>query len=212
MSAYADTAERLKTYQRLTLRNRVVGVLRIAVPILGLVALVGLVGQIYLSSLGARFGIGHVSVTRESVLVDAPQYAGVLRNGSAYRVSATSAEAAIASPDLIDLIDATLTVTRLDGVTIDLTTDRARLDTVNQLVLVAGTTNVLESTGTTAVFDNSQFDMQAQTLTGEGPVSVDYADGTHIDAKGLVYNSKTMVWTFSGATVTLPATPGADAP
>jgi lipopolysaccharide export system protein LptC len=212
MSAYADTADRLRTYQRLTWRNRFVGVLRIAVPILGVVVLVGLLGQIYLSSLGARFGIGHISVTQERVLVDAPQYAGVLDDGSAYRISAVSAEAAIGAPDLIDLLQTTLKVTGPDGVTMDLTADRARLDTINQLVLVAGTTHVVDSTGTTSMFDNSVFDTRAQTLTSQGPVTVNYADGTHIDAKGLIYNSKTMVWTFSGATVTLQSMPGAKKP
>jgi hypothetical protein len=56
------------------------------------------------------------------------------------------------------------------------------------------------------------FDWQAQVLTGKGPVVVDYADGTHLVATGLRYDAKTAVWTFTDATVTLPDTPGAEAP
>jgi hypothetical protein len=212
MSAQPDTANRLRTYQRLTLRNRVVGVLRLAVPLLGIVVLVLLVGQIYLSSLGSRFGVGQISVTRERVSIDAPQYSGVLDDGSIYRVSATSAEAALDATDVMDLSTASLSVVRTDGVTMDLSASMARLDTTRELVTIAGDTHVVESTGTTSTFANSVFDWQKQELTGRGPVVVDYADGTHLVAKGLVYNAKTAVWTFTDATVTLPNTPGAETP
>ncbi len=212
MSAHGDASDRLRTYQRLGMRNRVVGALRIGVPVLGVVVLVALVGQIYLSSLVGRFGVGHVTVTRERVTIDAPQYAGVLDDGAAYHISATSAQAALDAPDILDLNDVTLSVIRPTGVTLDLRADVAQLDTTNQLVIIAGDAHVVESTGTTSTFGNSVFDWQAQKLTSKGPVTVDYADGTHLVAKGLVYDPKTMVWTFSTATVTLPKMPGADAP
>jgi hypothetical protein len=212
MTAHADTAPRLRTYQRLTMRNRVVGVLRIAVPMLGVVVLLLLVGQIYLSSLGSRFGVGQIAVTRDRVTIDAPQYSGVLDDGSVYRVSATSAAAALDATDVMDLSTASLNIVRSNGVTMDLSATKARLDTTRELVTIAGDTHVVESTGTTSTFANSVFDWQAQVLTGKGPVMVDYADGTHLVATGLLYNAKTAVWTFTDATVTLPDTPGAEAP
>jgi hypothetical protein len=49
MTAHADADTRLRTYQRLTARNRIVAILRIGVPAIGIVVLVGLIGQIYLS-------------------------------------------------------------------------------------------------------------------------------------------------------------------
>ncbi|MET3899321.1 lipopolysaccharide export system protein LptC [Devosia sp. UYZn731] len=212
MNTHADTGPRLRTYQRLVLRNRVVGVLRIAVPLLGVVVLVLLVGQIYLSSLGSRFGVGQISVTRDRVTIDAPQYSGVLDDGSVYRVSATRAAAALNATDVMDLSTASINVVRTDGVTMDLSANMARLDTTRELVIIEGDTHVVESTGTTSTFANSVFDWQKQELTGKGPVVVDYADGTHLVAKGLRYNAKTAVWTFTAATVTLPDTPGAKAP
>ena len=57
MNLHADAARRLKVYKGLQARNRVVAVLRLGVPAMGAVALVLLVGQIYLSSLGSRFGV-----------------------------------------------------------------------------------------------------------------------------------------------------------
>lgn len=212
MTAHADAETRLRTYQRLTARNRIVAILRIGVPAIGTVVLVGLIGQIYLSSLGARFGIGQITVTREAVNVDAPEYAGVLDDGSRYHVAATSAQATLEATDLIELTDAALTIIRTNGVTTEANASVAQLDTTKELVIIPGQAHVTESTGTIGLLNDSVFDWHEQTLTTKGAVVVDYADGSHLVAKGLVYHAKSMTWTFSGATVTLPETPGAETP
>ena len=212
MIAPTEAATRLRTYQRLTQRNRIVAILRIGVPAIGVVVLLGLVGQIYLSGLGARFGIGQITVTREAVNVDAPEYAGVLDDGSRYHVSATSAQATLEATDLIVLADAGVSVIRTNGMTTNAKADTAQLDTTRELVIIPGRADVTESTGTVAVLNDSVFDWREQTLTTTGAVTIDYADGTHLVAKGLVYNTKSLTWTFSGATVTLPKTPGVETP
>lgn len=212
MSVTADSVDRLRTYQRLAGRNRIVSILRIGVPIIGAIVLVGLLGQIYLSSLGSRFGVDRIAVSRDRVTVDAPEYAGVLDDGTKYTVSAASAAAALNSTDIMNLTDAALTVTRTNGISTHLSAAMAQLDTTNELVTIPGMTDMTESTGTSSSFGNSVFDWASQTLTSQGPVVVDYADGSHLVAKGLVYDAKALVWTFSGATVTLPATPGAETP
>jgi hypothetical protein len=186
-----------------------VALLRIGVPALGAVALVALIGQIYLSSLGSRFGVGQISVTSERVTVEAPEYAGVLEDGTAYRVSASAAEAATGATDRIGLIEAQLIMTRPDGVRMQVKAPQALLDTTGRLVTVADVAYVSNSLGTSGMIYDSVFDYAAQQLTGRGPVTLDYADGTHIVAKGITYDAVGMVWTFSSATVTLPDTPGA---
>lgn len=212
MATHADLADRQRIYGRLARRNRIVSVLRWAVPALGALALVGLLGQIYLSSIGARFGIGQISLGPDAITVEAPEYAGVLADGSLYRVRAVSARAAIGSADLIDLLDATLSVTRTNGTVIEAQAALATLDTTRQLVLVEGVAHISDSTGTRGTLHNSTFDWAEQTLKGDGPVDIDYADGTTVVAKGMTYEAKSMVWTFSGATVTLPSTPGETIP
>lgn len=210
MTFQADAGERLATYQRLQRRNRVVAILRIGVPALGVVALVGLLGQIYLSSMSSRFSIGQVSVTREGISVDAPEYSGLLEDGTAYRVSATAARAAADATDRIGLDAARLVMTRADGVVTTVEAEMAVLDTTGELVVIEDVAHVATSEGTRGVIADSVFDYQTQTLKGEGAVTIDYADGTHLDAEGLTYDAKTMIWTFTRAVVTLPETPGAD--
>lgn len=209
MSLHADAAQRLAIYRGLAARNRIVAILRVGVPALGSIALVALVTQIYVSSLGSRFGVGQISVTSERVTVEAPEYAGVLEDGTAYRVSASAAEAATDATDRIGLSDAHLTMTRPDGVTMEVDAPQALLDTTHQVVIVEDVAYVRNSLGTSGVIEDSVFDYVAQELVGKGPVTLDYADGTHIVAEGITYDAVGLAWTFSNATVTLPDTPGA---
>jgi lipopolysaccharide export system protein LptC len=212
MNLHADAAQRLAIYRGLEARNRIVAILRIGVPVLGAVALSALLLQIYASSQTARFGISKVVVSPDSVTVETPEYSGVLDDGTAYRVSATSARADVDATDRIGLSEAALTMTKSDGVTILVETPAAVLDTTGQIVEIAGVARVSNSEGTSGILRNTMFDYQAQRLTGNGPVDIDYADGTQLEAEGLTYDAAALVWTFTRATVTLPDTPGANQP
>ena len=210
MNHSADVAHRSAIYRRLALRNRVVALLRIAVPATGVLALVVLIGQIYISSLASRFGIGQISISGDSVAIEAPEYSGILEDGSAYRVRATSARASLDAADLVQLAEAGVAIDRTDGVTVDIAAAQARLDMSRRIIVVDGPAHISDSTGTTAVIEQSSFDWTAQTLEGAGPVTIDYADGTHLEGTGITYDAKTTIWTFGRVTLTLPQTPGAD--
>jgi hypothetical protein len=204
----ADAAERLAIYRRLQGRNRIVAILRVGVPALGAILLVSLVGQIYISSLSSRFGVGRISVTREAVSVEAPQYAGVLDDGTTYKVWAAAAQASVDATDHIGLTSAALTLTRRNGVTMEVNAPIAVLDTTREVVTIQGIAYVEDSTGTSGTIYDSVFDYVSQTLLGKGEVHIDYADGTTLDGTGMTYDARSMVWTFSGANVNLPSTPG----
>ena len=208
MNQQADAAQRLAIYRRLEGRNSLVSILRIGVPVLGAIILVALVGQIYLASLGNRFGVGRIAVTRDSISVEAPQYSGILEDGTTYHVWAADAEAAITATDMIGLTSAALTMQRVSGVTMEVAAPAAMLDTTREIVLIEGVAYVEDSTGTSGTIHDSVFDYVSQTLLGKGAVHIDYADGTTLDGTGMTYDARSMVWTFSGANVTLPATPG----
>jgi lipopolysaccharide export system protein LptC len=210
MSLHADADYRHAIYRRLMARNRIVSILRIGVPALGVVALVGLLGQIYLSSLTSRFGIGQISVSRDSVSVEAPEYAGLLDDGTAYRVSATMAQAPIEASDQVALDSAKLVMTRSDGVVTTVDAQSAVLDTSRELVVIKNIANIATSEGTRGVVADSVFDYKTQALTGQGAVAIDYADGTKLVAEGMTYDATRLIWTFTRATVTLQDTPGAE--
>lgn len=208
MSSHVEPAQRLAIYQRLATRNRVVGVLRIALPVFGVLLLVGLMLQIYISSLANRFGIDQIAVSFDTVTVEAPEYSGLLDDGSNYRVSASMAEAPLSSTDQINLIDANLTITNPRGGTIQVRSEEALLDTSKELVTVEGLAYFEDSEGRTGEFSRSVFDAQSQTLNSQGPVDIAYSNGTTLTADTMIYDAKTLNWTFSNANVTLPNTPG----
>ena len=212
MNLHADAAQRLAIYRSLEARNRIVAILRVGVPVLGAVALSALLLQIYVSSQTARFGISKVMVSPDSVTVETPEYSGVLDDGTAYRVAAISARADVDATDRIGLSEAALTMAKPDGVTILVETAAAVLDTTSQIVEIPGVARVSNSEGTAGVLRDTVFDYTAQYLTGNGPVDIDYADGTQLEAEGLTYDAAALVWTFTRATVTLPDTPGANQP
>lgn len=204
----AGAAAHSRIYQRLERRNRLVGLLRLAIPVMGALVLAGLLMQIYLASFTGRFGVGRITVTPEAVIVDAPEYAGLLADGSAYRVWAETARSSAESTELIDLSDAHLVVDRIDGVQLKVDALAAQLDTSEQLTILPGLADVTDSTGTVGSLTNSVFDWSEQILTTNGAVAIDYADGSTVRAVGLTYDAAALVWTFSRAVVTLPATPG----
>lgn len=209
MDLHADAAQRLAVYRGLEARNRLVSILRVGIPALGVIALAALMLQIYVSSRTSRFGVGQIAVSSESITVETPEYSGLLDDGTAYRVSATSAHAAVDATDRIGLDNASLTMVKPDGVTMLVDARAAVLDTTNQLVEVADIAEVSNSLRTSGLLRNSVFDYAKQRLTSNGPVDIDYHDGTTIVAEGLTYDATTLIWTFTRATVTLPDTPGA---
>lgn len=206
--AFADQPGRNRQYKRLLRRNRVVGVLRFAVPALGSVLLVALLIQIVISSFGARFGIGKIEVTPDRIRVETPEYAGMLSDGSTYRVWAEEAAAAIANTDLISMRNVRVVLERPDGVRREASAVDAVLDTVNQQVRIENGTEISESSGISGHLTDSVFDWASQTLTANGPVTINYSDGSTVKAEGLVHEADRNRWTFTKAVVTLPETPG----
>ncbi|MCS6761734.1 MAG: hypothetical protein MO846_06970 [Candidatus Devosia symbiotica] len=208
----ADAAQRAVTYRRLQGRNRLVAILRIGVPALGVLVLASLLGQIYLSSLTGHFAVGRIAVSREAVTIEAPEYSGVLDNGTTYRVWAKSAKAAIDAADQVALTEAALTMRRTTGLVTQINAVNAMLDTGIETVTIPGVAVVEESSGTSGTILDSVFDYAAQNLVGRGSVHIDYANGTTLDGVGMAYDVDNTVWTFSRVNVTMPSTPGSKKP
>lgn len=197
-------------FQRLERRNRMVAALRILVPLGGLLVLAALTIQIILSTFTGRFGIERITISPEAITVDAPEYSGILQDGSSYTVSADTARASTTRTDIIDLNNASLVLDRQDGVQFQADAAQAQLDSTEQLVMVEGVAEIADTRGMTGTLTNSVFDWDAQVLTTKGPVVINQADGTTIVAEGLVYDASAVIWTFTNSVVTLPSTPGED--
>jgi lipopolysaccharide export system protein LptC len=201
----AQTADqRLSIYRSLIWRNRLIGLLRFAVPGLGAAIFLGLLVQIYISNLGQQFGISNISINRDTVTVETPQYAGVLGDGSTYRVSAAAAQAATGQLDLIDLTGASVILNRVDGVDMTADASLARLNVSEELVMIPDEIAVGNSLGASGVLRDSVIDYPAQTLESRGGVDFTFTDGMHLQARTMLYDASTQTWQFTGAHLTIP--------
>jgi hypothetical protein len=214
MSATTGTADLRDTiYARLRRRNRVVGALRLGVPAAGVLVFAIFAAQIFLANLRNQFGIGSVSFSGDTVTVETPSYSGVLDNGDVYKVAAASAQTAISNPDLIELTDATLQLTKTTGNQMTARVSHGTFATLKQVLAVPGSASVGDSAGNAGMLQNVSVNLAARTLTTDGPVSITMADGSTIEAAGLDYDATTDRWDFHGPvrlTATQPA--GEDSP
>lgn len=201
---------RARTYKRLMGRNRRVAVARWAVPILGTLVFLALAAQIYISRLGGQLSLAGLTIDRNTAVIEAPEYAGVLSDGTAYRVAASQARAPLGSTDKITLLGAWVVLTDPDGGVTKAEAAEALLDTTSQEIYIEGAADVENSDGTLGRFEDVTIDWQTQVFTATGGASLLFEDGTTIVADGAVYSIQSGQWQFTRSTVSLPQTPGAD--
>src|SRR5690348_14116876 len=105
----ADTYDqRADLLGRILMRNRIVDVLRIVVPAIGVAAFVVLAAQIYIANIANQYGVSGIRIDRGVVVVEAPKYSGTGATGSRYLVSAREARTPLDRTNMIDLNDATM--------------------------------------------------------------------------------------------------------
>lgn len=197
----ANPEVRAGLYRRLNRRNRVVGVLRIVVPLFGVALLGFLIAQIMIANALKDFGVTGISIERDRLLIETPEYEGVTENGTRYRVVARTASALLSKADVIELGEATLELDRPDGVSFSATAKRALYDLISQTVEIPDLAEVADSRQTEARLYNSFVDWSDQTIHARGGADITFADGTHLLAKTLVMNGASQTWDMTGVTL-----------
>lgn len=205
-SGTADQRDRI--FSTLRARNRFVGALRFAVPVVGVIAFGGLMLQLFLASLGEDFGFSNISIDRNNLVVDTPSYNSMGADGSSYHVQAESARAALDRTDVIELTGVALTTRRPAGAVITASADHARLETSDQRVTVEGATQIADSNGMKGKLLDIIADFAAETVTGSGAVDITFSNGATLTAASMSYDGKNSTWSFSRATLTVPSVPG----
>lgn len=209
MLARAESADqRTAIFAALQRRNRMVAILRIGLPVLGALVLLGLVMRIVVATLLNQFGISNITIDRGNLVVETPSYSGVSANGTMYTISSEGARAALGSLDAIALTGAALSMTNPGGSAITARAAEALLQTNDQLVTVTGATQITSNGGMAGTIMGLRADMLRQTMASDGAVDVRFRNGTTLRASTMTYDSETEAWVFHGAVLDLPATPG----
>ena len=207
--AQAGTADqRSQIFATLRTRNRVVEVLRFAVPALGIVVFGGLVLRLFLVNLGEDFGFSNISIDRNNLVVDTPSYTSMGADGSSYQVHAVSARSSLERTDIIQLSEAVLTVSKPSGVVITASADQAQLETTGQIVTVEGAMRIADSKGMKGTLIGIVADLAAETVSGSGAVDITFSNGATLQAAGMSYDGNSSTWHFDRATLVMQTTPG----
>lgn len=191
----------------LTGRNRLVAVLRIAVPAMGIVAFLALVGQIWIAGLARQYGVSGLRIDRGNLVVETPQYTGSSTDGSRYILNALEARFPLDQTNIIEMKTAKLDYIKPDSV-FHATGDSAVMDTARQYVTVPGIAHVSSDDGLHGTLTEVRVDMRANTTTAEGPIDMTFQDGTNLKAGNMVFEGGKQLWTFEGGvTMVLPDLP-----
>lgn len=208
VTALTETAaQRHRIYRGFARRNRLVGLLRLLVPGVGVVIFVVLAGQVAIANLAETFSIGRITLQDDKMVVETPSYSGVTSDGSVYKVTGLSAEVGIDAFDAITLNGATLVIDNANGTQTTAKAARAELQTTEETVKVADTTTFETTDGISGALDGMDLDFAGPKVTTTGPVAFDFAGGERLEAGTMTYNGETGSWSFTGVTLSLPDTP-----
>lgn len=204
----ADTYDqRADLLGRILTRNRVIDVLRIVVPALGLAAFAVLAIQIAIANLARQYGVSGIRIDRGVVVVEAPKYSGTGSDGSRYLVTAREARTPLDRSNMIDLTDATLELLQSSGVSYFAKAAAATMDTRSETVAAPGVVAVTGSDGLEGTLTDVDVDSGAELVVSNGPVDLLLPDGTTIVGDSMIHEGKLQMWTFTRATVVVPDLP-----
>lgn len=206
LAAPIDNREAL--YARLTRRNRLVGLLRWAVPAAGVLVFVGLLAMIVIDNIGQRFGYSNIRIDRDNLVVETPRLTSTGDDGTLYALSARAAKVTPMQTDLIDMEDPVFTMTPPTGAAMQAEAAAAQFQTNDQLLNVPGVAHITSSEGLDGTLEAVFADLMNWTMVASGAVDITLAGGSNIISDGMTYDRGTGIYTFKNARVTLVSTPG----
>lgn len=206
VAAHPGSRERL--YADLMRRNRVVAALRLVVPVAGAAVLVFVVGAMVLDAVAHRFGFSNIRIDRDNLVVETPQLTSTGEDGTLFSVTAQSARVSATQSDIIDMTEASVSMSPGEGATLKAHSATAQFQTSNQLLNVPGTTYVSGTDGLKGTLDGIFADLMAYTMSASGKVHLEMPDGTTLDSVGMSYDHKSGQYSFKDVTVNLMMTPG----
>jgi lipopolysaccharide export system protein LptC len=195
---------------RLAWRNRFVAVLRLAVPLCGVLLFLTLAAQIWLANLARQYGVAGIAIDRGHLVVQTPQYTATTADGSRFTLGARQARAALDAPGVIELSAATLDYERPGQSAFLLAAEAATFDTGKQQVDIPAAMTLQSSDGLKGKATNVHADLVTHVAHASGPVSFTFANGVSIEAAAMDYDGDHRVWSFDRATVTIPGLPEAE--
>ncbi|MCF6343682.1 MAG: hypothetical protein L3J15_03250 [Devosiaceae bacterium] len=191
-------------FNSLKRRNFFIGFLRIIIPLLGLLLLGFLSLKIFLDNLGTDFDMSGIRIKSDKVIIDNPQYSGVMGNGTQYSINSKTATTPIAGSDEIDIFENELNLLRPDNYQMRAISKNAIFNMVAQTIDIKGLLQTSDSNNMFADLYNSKIDWVAQTLTTKDKAIIEFEDGSVLTSETLVYDAQKEIWDFTKVRLVIP--------
>ncbi len=193
-------------FNSLKRRNFFIKFLRIIIPLIGLLLLGFLSIKIFLDNLGTDFDMSGIRIKSDKVIIDNPQYSGVMGNGTQYSINSKTATTPIAGSDEIDIFENELNLLRPDNYQMRAISKNAIFNMVAQTVDIKGLLQTSDSNNMFADLYNSKIDWVAQTLITKDKAIIEFEDGTILTSETLVYDAQKEIWDFTKVRLVIPIT------
>jgi lipopolysaccharide export system protein LptC len=209
--AVAETGgqDRARVFAVLKRRNRIVAGLRIAVPAVGVVAMLAVGAGIVLDGLLNQFGIARIHIDRNNLVVDTPELSSTLADGTVISLAASSAKLVPNDSDRVGLTDARFEATLSGGLGFTAIAAAANLTLSTQTIRVPGRTDVTTSDGAAGHAEKLTVDALGFAARSEGPVTLTFQSGNRLEAADMIYDHQSRLITFHKVKLWLVSTPGA---
>ncbi len=207
--AAALRPDRATVFRQLRRRHGLIRLLRLAVPVIGVVALVALGAQIYLASISGGLGAAGARLQGDRLIVDRPTMTGTLSGVGRYELTAETA-----STDLKDAAEVTLAAIDVDmrfteGGSARAHADSGVLEFSTRQLRIDETINLTTSDGIRGESLGGVIDAAEQSFTTEGGVSFSFPDGSTLEAASMAYAATSGSWRFEDVRISVVPPPTA---
>lgn len=169
--------------ERAVRHTRRVKQLRVALPAIAAVVVVGLVGAAALPKL-LPLSLAGLSLSAEGLVMNAPRLSGHLGEGRRYEVTAERAIQSLINPQQLTLRGLSATIDLAEDGRIDIAGDSAAYNTQTEILSLSDGVTLKATDGTSAQLPGATLDLARGTLKSDGAVSIATPRGT-IRAGGL---------------------------
>lgn len=196
-------------YRRFARRNRLVAVLRVAVPVVGVLLLCVPLVRLGLSMVAETVSVGGVRLERDTLVIDAPRFTGTTGAGEVYAMTARTAQTRVGDLDTADLADLEVTLTGEGGYRAEARFSSAQWVMSAERLSSNEDVFVSDTTGADGVLAGVEVDWPAQIVTSEGPIAFSFSAGGQLRARTMRHDIANATWQFSNVSLLMTPTPDA---
>jgi len=175
--AFAERLQRRRAFSAARRHSRRVAVLRVILPIAGLLAVAGFAVKTHFSLPGdIDLTAASLSVTRNSIIMDRPHLTGFNDGQRGYSLSADRAIQPLTNPGQVRLEEISAKVTGGSQGETSITAEAGDYDHKKSTLQLLGAIAVLSAEGYRLRMSGANVDFGAGTLVSDKPVSIGFAD------------------------------------